>query len=293
MQFASRWRRALGGFVLAGVALAVQPAWAGPNSGKISFTFGTDFTTAYFFRGILQERYGLIMQPYGEVNVPFYTAEEDDPGPFTYVGGFGGIWLSWQSEKTLADDSGPSNLYETDYYGGLKFTLWKYLDLKTTYYAYTFPNGSFPTAQEVTLGAALNDSEWLGAFAVYPSVLFAIETDNTAFGTEEGQYVGIGFRPTYTVDAIENYPISLAMPCTIGLGLDNYYEIDEDMNEDNFGYFQGGFTASVPLAFIPEDFGAWSVSAGVSVYTFGRNLDAANQGQDPWVVGTWGFSMAY
>lgn len=291
MQFVSRCRRVLGGVALAGIAMAATPAWAGPNSGKISFTFGNDFTTAYFFRGILQERNGLIMQPYGEVNVPFYTAEEDDPGPFTYVGAFGGIWLSWQSEKTLASGSGPSNLFETDYYGGFKFTLWNALDLKTSYYAYTFPNGAFSTAQEVTLSAGLNDSEWMGAFALYPSVLMAIETDNTALGEDEGQYVGVSVRPTYTVEAIENYPITLAMPCTLGIGLGNYYETTQ--RDDNFGYFQGGLTASIPLAFIPEDFGAWSVTAGASVYTFGHNLKQANLDDDPWVVGTWGISMTY
>jgi len=81
------------------------------------------------------------------------------------------------------------------------------------------------------------------------------------------------------------------MPCTLGLGLDNYYE--SNGSQDHFGYFQGGLTASIPLAFIPEDFGAWSVTAGASVYTFGTKLKQANLDDDPWVVGTWGISMTY
>ena len=49
----------------------------------------------------------------------------------------------------------------------------------------------------------------------------------------------------------------------------------------------------VPLAFIPADYGTWSVSAGAYICTFGNNLEAVNEGDEPWVVGTWGFSMTY
>lgn len=284
-------QRLLAATAVAGLGLAWTPALAAPNSGRLSFSFTNDFTTAYFFRGILQERYGLIMQPYGEVNVAFYNAEEDDPGPFTYVGAFGGIWTSWHSEKTLADGNGSSNLYEVDYYGGLKFGLWNTLELKTGYVAYTSPNGAFRTVQEVLLSAALDDSAWLGAFALNPSAELAIETDNTAFGPEKGQYASFNIRPSYTIEAIENYPIELAMPCTVGLGIDDYFESAN--SQDRFGYFRGGLTASIPLAFIPEDYGSWSFTAGASVYAFGSKLQRANLGDTPWVVGTWSIGMTY
>jgi len=283
--------KTLASLAIASIAWTAVPASAAPNSGRLSFSFTNDFTTAYFFRGILQERYGLIMQPYGEVNVALYTAEENDPGPFTYVGAFGGIWMSWHSEKTLADGSGPSNLYEVDYYGGLKFGLWNALELKTGYVAYTSPNGGFKTIQEVLLSAGLDDSQWLGAFALNPAAELAIETDRTAFGPEKGQYASFSIRPSYTIEAIENYPIEIAMPCMVGVGLDDYYESEN--SQDRFGYFRGGLTASVPLAFIPEDFGSWSVSAGAAVYAFGSKLQRANLGDTPWVVGTWSISMSY
>ena len=66
-----------------------------------------------------------------------------------------------------------------------------------------------------------------------------------------------------------------------------------DDNNDLFGFFQSGLDLSIPLAFIPEEYGAWSVHGGASVYTFGTALKEANKGDDPWVVGTWGIAMAY
>jgi hypothetical protein len=50
---------------------------------------------------------------------------------------------------------------------------------------------------------------------------------------------------------------------------------------------------SVPLAFIPEDYGSWSASAGASIYTFGANLEEVNQDDTPWVVGTWSIGFTY
>jgi hypothetical protein len=54
--------------------VAIAAAWLGaasasaaPNTGKFSISGGVDITTAYFFRGILQERDGFIIQPYGEL----------------------------------------------------------------------------------------------------------------------------------------------------------------------------------------------------------------------------------
>ena len=68
------WRRAGGAAAASLMALALSaPAHAGPNSGKLSLTAGADITTAYFFRGILQERNGFIMQPYAELNLNLHS----------------------------------------------------------------------------------------------------------------------------------------------------------------------------------------------------------------------------
>ena len=292
-----RWhQRVIALAALAGGVLAV-PAWAAPNSGRLSFSFGNDITTAYFFRGIVQNRSGFIDQPYGEVDVNLWTADEDDPGPFNNLTLLGGLWFSFHSDDVgHSGSSGPRHIYETDYYGGLKTTMFKNLTLGTIWYAYTFPSAAFKVAQELDLTAAYNDADLLGPFALNPSVVFGIEVDNTAFGTKKGDYVGVGIAPGYKFFPDATYPVTLTMPCTLGLGIGNYYE--DAGSQDAFGYFSGGFKASVPLAFIPEEFGAWSASAGVQVLTFGNNVDQYNTAftqntTDPWVVGTWSINMTY
>lgn len=273
---------------LAAVAGTTAPAYAGPNSGKVAFSVGYDFTTAYFFRGILQERRGLIMQPYGEINVNLYADEE---GPVTGLTLIAGMWNSIHTEKTLAT-SGPSNWYEADLYGGVKLSLMKALDLKALYIAYTYPNGAFSTVQELDLSVGLNDSEWLGMFAMYPSFTWAWEMENTALGNDEGRYLEFNLRPSFTVIESETYPVTLAFPLQVGLSAGDYFELPGESDE-TFGFFKGGAVVSVPLAFIPSDYGAFSVSAGASIYSFGQNLQTINESDDPWVVGTWSINWAY
>lgn len=48
---------------------------AGPNTGKLSFSAGVDFTTQYFFRGILQENQDFIAQPFGEITATLYEGD--------------------------------------------------------------------------------------------------------------------------------------------------------------------------------------------------------------------------
>ena len=276
----------VGAVALAGVA---GTAMAGPNSGKVSFSFGNDFTTAYFFRGILQERDGFITQPYGEINFNLYSDEE---GPLTGITLLGGMWNSVHSERTLSDGDGPDNWYEADLYAGMKFTLLGKVDLKGVYIAYTYPNGAFPTVQELDLTVALNDSEWLGAFAMYPSFTWAWEMDNTALGDDSGRYLEFNARPAFTIVESDTYPVTLAFPLQVGLSAGNYYEIGLDTDQ-TFGFFKGGAVLSVPLAFIPSDYWSWSVSGGASIYAFGNNLKQINEDDTPWVVGTWSLNWTY
>jgi hypothetical protein len=68
---------AMGLAALAALA-AGGPAAAAPNTGRLSLLLGNDFTTAYFFRGIVQERRGFITQPYAEVGLKLYEGKGRD-----------------------------------------------------------------------------------------------------------------------------------------------------------------------------------------------------------------------
>jgi hypothetical protein len=237
----------------------------------------------------LQERNGGIIQPYGELGVSLFKGE----GDFSGLSLFGGTWASLHTEETNHQASSLDAFYEQDWYGGLQA---QFMDNKVTsrvfYIAYTSPSDAFKTVQEVDLSASLDDSEWLGAFAMKPSILFATETENSAMGPERGEYLELGIAPGFPIIDSEDFPVTLTFPNKVGLSLDDYYEVSES-DEDTFGYYSTGVKVSFPLTFIPEDYGSWSASGGATLMVLGTNTKNLNDKDSPWVVGTWGVSMAY
>jgi len=283
-----------GGVGLLGLVAATALLLAAPgtraavNTGNVNFNAGMDFTTAYFFRGILQERNGFIWQPHGEIDYHIYKNENGLLTDFTI---YAGNWNSIQSEKTLASGHGPGNWYEADIWAGLQFGFYNTLTFRPFYYVYTYPNGAFPTVQEMDLLASLNDAQWLGPFALNPSVLMAWEIQNTALGSKEGTYAEVDINPNWVVLPSDTYPVTLALPMQVGMSVSDYY--DAPHADQGFGFYKGGATLSVPLAFIPEKYGSWSVAGGAAVYVFNSNLKELNKGNNPWVVGTWSLNWTY
>lgn len=246
---------------------------------RISGVIQADFTNAYYFRGILQERDGFIAQPWGELYLNAYSSEEGLVRDVTFGAG---VWASFHTEETLAVD-GPHSLYETDWYPLISIGFAHGVSLTTTYYFYTSPNGAFQTAQELNFKLAWDDSEAFGRWAVSPWVNFAVETHNTAFGPDEGVGVQMGVAPTLFTLGSETYPVSVSAPVELGLGIDDYYEV-EGGDDDMFGYLSFGLSASVPLAFVPETAGSWSLTlTGKGLY-FGDNLADANRGRSLYPV---------
>jgi len=275
----------------AAMLLTAPRVFAGPNSGLVQFNAGMDFTTAYFFRGILQERDGFIWQPHGEVDFNLYKQEGDTLSGLTL---FAGNWNSVQSEKTLSrgGGTGPGNWYESDIYAGFKFDFFDTFELKPYYYLYTYPNGAFPSIQEMDVNFSLFDAQWLGMWALNPSFLMAWEFDNTTLGTKPGTYAEVDINPNFVVYQDDTYPVSLAIPMQIGMSVSDYYESPSGRNQ-GFGFYKGGVTLSVPLGFVPEEYGSWNVAAGPAVYVFNSNLKNFNKGNNPWVVGTVSLNFTY
>jgi len=288
MKRIGKWRNVLGTAAVALCLASASPASAGPNTGKLSLSGGLDFVTAYVFRGIMQERDGFIAQPYLTLTGNLYSVDDYDlgrDGPVSSVSLFLGTWLSVQS------DSNPV-FYENDWYGGINFGLFNKATAGVSYVAYVSPGDAFATTQEVDMNLALDDSDWLGAFALYPSAVIAFEFDGTALGTEEGTYLQLGIRPTWEAIKSESYPVTLAFPITTGFSLGDYYETNGNNNE-TWGFTSFGIAGSVPLAFMGEDYGSWSATASATLYTFNHNLQEVNKGNDPWVVGQAGVTVTY
>ncbi len=277
---------------------AATPAPAAPeeakpvNTGRLSISAGVDWTSAYFFRGIKQETEDLILQPYGELTFKLV----ENAGALTSLSLTAGMWNSLHTGPSGSDSltaTEPKVWYELDGYFKLSAVLLEDLTASVIYTAYLSPNNVFNTVQEVALGFSYNDAKLLGPFALNPSVLIAFEFDGQAdAGAQEGVYAQIGIAPGYTFLADSAYPLTLSVPLAVGLSLSDYYEFGTG-SDDTFGYFSAGATLSVPLAFIPPEFGKWLVKGGVQVLYLGDNLKAINDGDEVQVIGTLGVAFSY
>ncbi len=296
---ALRYKRALRGLCCVGIwsilawGLTPAVALAQPNTGKVSFSAGLDFSHAYFFRGIRQEADGFLAQPYGEIAFDlFEDAEGLNTGTLAL-----GFWNSLHSGPSGSD--GPSQFttawYEMDFYAGLSLGLVGQWQADVVYTQYMSPNNSFSTIKEIALGLGFDDSEQMGALALSPFVTLAIEASGNAAGTESGVYVELGVEPGLP---LEDSPVSLTFPVTLGLSLSDYYQNVDPLvglvgANDAFGYFDLGILASVPLLGVDESYGSWEVSGGVHLLFLGDTLEALNAGDQFQAIGSIGLSIGY
>ena len=273
------------------------------NALSIHGLVGVDFTTAYISRGLVLEDQGFIAQPYAELG---FTLFEDKDATFTKGTFFAGIWNSLHSQHT---DAGLANAdpdtgvrpgvttdmwYEFDWYLGTAFDFGAF-NLNLSYWEFISPNQGFGTSKNVQAKLAYNDAEHWGesGFALKPYGIVFVETAGKAgSGSEEGIYVELGLEPTIFTAAKEStYPVAFSVPAKVGLGFSDFYEDDELL-----GFVSVGLKASVPLAFMPAEYGAWSASAGVYYYYYGDGVDDFNAGTgdgDDDIVGTVGISFTF
>jgi hypothetical protein len=255
------------------------------NSGKISLSGGIDWTTHYFFRGYLQEDQDLILQPY--VNVYFKLIDEEN----TTLTGYIGTWNSFHGEQTGADDGTFGAWYESDLYAGLDWGMGGGFTLGTIYTLYAYPNGAFDTIEEIGFKLSYDDTDkWGLPFALKPYAAIYFETDDQN-GTED-TYLEVGIAPTvYTVNEDGDQPISLAVPVTVGMSIEDYY-FDDEGDEEFLGYASIGLAASMPLT--DGNYGAWTLNASVTwMQLFAEGLETTNNDDDNEIIGKVGVSFAY
>jgi len=281
--------------LLPGIALAADP----PPQDKISGLTGVTFTSDYNSRGLLLENQGFIAQPYGELD--FLITESKD-GPLNKLTLFGGVWSSLHSEGTFAQHS-PTDWFEFDWYVGASAD-WGKLNTAFSYWEFISPNGAFGTARNFQLKLSYDDTSlwnnkpWEG-FGLKPYAIIFVETAGKAgTGKDRGIYLELGVAPSYTFSPKSDYPITVAVPVTVGLGFSDFYGDGSASNDNEFyGFSSIGVAASVPLKFM-SDYGAWTLTAGGYFYHFGPGVDWFNKAttagdSDIDLVGSVGVSIAF
>jgi hypothetical protein len=247
-------------------------------SGSVQF----DFTNAYFFRGLLNERGDFIWQPWAELYLSLYASDE---GPIRDVSVGFGVWNSVHQDNTFASHS-PRSLYETDWYPMLSIGLAGDVTFTTYYYFYTSPNGAFDTVEELDLRFDWDDSEALKDVPLAPFspwINWAVETDRSSNGPDEGAGVQMGIEPLlYQLDNDE-FPLAFTAPIELGLSIVDYYENDDGSNEA-FGYLSYGVAMNLPLEFLDASWGDFSLGFSAKGLHLGNSLAEVNHGDDNYGV---------
>jgi len=280
------------GRVAAALAATVWVAWASPaqaqpKTGRVSFTTGVDISHAYFFRGIRQERRAFIAQPSARGAFDLFDATAG----LTDVTLTIGQWNSLHSGPSGAGGAATNvqPWYRSDFFTGVTLGLdnWQ---AGLTYASFMSPNDSFPTIQELALSLRMDDSALLGAFALSPHAVLAIETDGQAdLGAGEGVYLELGVEPGF---APRDTTVRLTFPVTLALSLSDYYQHRITGEDSAFGYFSAGAVAALPLG-VPESFGSWELSGGIRLYALGDTLEIINEGDQFQAVASIGIRIGY
>lgn len=121
------------------IAVGAEAQDKGPNTGRIGLSMGVDWTTHYFFRGILQEDQDYIIQPYGDVTFKLLEGE----GALTNIGLTMGLWNSLHGGPSGVGGAAsvdPKIWYEADFYAKLGATFAESLTTAIIYTAYMSPN---------------------------------------------------------------------------------------------------------------------------------------------------------
>lgn len=287
--FANRLTRGLLAAAAASVLLA-GPA-AAQNDGNISMSAGADIVNQYYFRGIVQETGGFIMQPFLDASISFGAASIT-----------AGTWSSLHSVGDAGFSGAPESFYETDFYAGIGGAAGP-VGLDITYTAYMSPRGSWGTTKEVAFGLSVDNP-------VAPYATFAFETSGGADGFDKGSYFELGIEPSAP---LEDAPVSLSFPVTLGLSLNDYYQymaLAEGHHEDDghdhddeghmelhsggtFGFFSIGASLGIPLN-VGEEYGEWGLALGVNMLRLGEGAKAIDGGDSSTkVIALFGLSVGY
>ena len=236
----------------------------------ISGDIGLNVVSQYISRGVIYENQGAILQPYADLYAKIYEGE----GFLNKASINLGVWSSFHSRKDTGfgqigeHGSTTRAWYETDFSAGVALTFAKNITFTPSYYIFTSPNDAFETFQGLNLKLAYDDTDLLGAFALHPYVQVLFELENkVGTGVDEGVYYEIGIAPSHAFG-----PITVTLPITLGLGSDKCY-VNPEGGDETYGFFSAGLTASYNLAFVPECYGTWTVSAGYTYYNLGAGTD--------------------
>jgi hypothetical protein len=272
---------------------------APPQGAKVNLLLNVEFADKYVTpRGQVVRDEGLTIQP---LLLAFLTLYEGDSfiSSFKFVGG---VWNDFGTEgvsKHAPFGSSPKTSYtEIDPIFGVSIGFAKVATLDVTYTAFVEQILDIDTSHHLEVKLSIDDSPLLKAFALHPYFLFWKELDGKStaaqvpylvFGPSpitggstppgEGYYFEIGVAPGFTIKPLGD--LKIEFPCRILLPSEEFYGEWYD-NASTVGLYELGAKASIPLKFMPQGYGHWSIHAGYKYMNFvDENLQGMNQFNAP------------
>ncbi|MEW6117461.1 MAG: hypothetical protein AB1553_11230 [Nitrospirota bacterium] len=190
------------------------------------------------------------------------------------------------SDKAPFDNAtDPKIWYESNNFAALTTRTSDDLLFGVTYTAFTSPNDVSGTSEEVAAAVLYTGKNFIGGLSPQAKIVFPVDAG-------DGYFAGVSITPGF--NPIQGSGLTLKVPIEAGLGFDDFYGTDDD---DVLAYGSAGLVASLPLKFIPKEYGNWSFSAGVHMIVRDKAIANAEKPLDDAdntvVYGTAGLSFIY
>ena len=314
-------RRSIFGAVAAALALLVIgiPARAGeetanstakevtpppPPPSPIDLLLNVEFSNEYVTpRGMIVHDEGLTIQP---LLLAFINVYKGD-GFLDSAKIVGGVWNDYSTSPVSINapfGSQPKTHWtEIDPIFGVSLGLFKYFTLDVTYTAFVEQILNIGTSNHLDTKLTLDDSSFLHAFALHPYFEYwqeltgkATDADvpeavfgpsrNSASNPAPGSsyYLDVGIDPQYQFGPHVLGGLKIEAPCSVLLPDTRFYGTYYGASS-TVGLFELGVKATVPITFIPANYGHWSMHAGFNYFNFVDNnlyhLNEFNAPQEP------------
>ena len=270
--------------------------------------FGADFASQYFFRGIMQENQGVILQPWVELG---YRLHDGNDGLHDVDLMFG----SWNSIHDGPTGGSNGNWYESDFYVDLSARSGERFGFALRYTAYTSPNKFYntyrlangPTApvrgfrdvEELMFTLNFDDRALLIdglRSGLQPHAALAFELNGQRDdGTDRGVYAEVGIAPWVALDEQNGDGLRLSFPVKAGFSLFGYYESQNQAagGDEPFGFVDVAAALSSPLNALPKGMGPWHAEAALHWILLGNNLEQRNSNDTGALFFTIGASTSF
>lgn len=189
------------------------------------------------------------------------------------IGDFTAILGTWWDVNNNTTSALGGDIQEIDVYAGGSYAFGD-LSVSAIYQAWIYGSDT-----EHVFDVGISYDTFLS-----PSLTIHHRFDEGASGGNTGTILVAGIEYGFDLG-----PVAFAIPFNLAYFLDD--DFHPASTDDGLGYGSLGLTASVPLSFIPEAYGAWDIHGGLTYYVTSNSV--VGNADDDFLTGNIGISCAF